>query len=93
MFKQKAVFPIEGRAAMMTSSDGWKPEVNLSKSTKPLGTPVIDFPLRWSASMRSIVGQSISLRRLNPSLPRSCEIWKMRDSALSSRSEAVARPS
>ena len=61
MFRQKAVLPIDGRAATMISSDGWKPDVSSSKSVKPLGTPVIDLPLRWSVSMRSIVGQSISL--------------------------------
>ncbi len=39
-FSTNAVFPIDGRAAMMTSSEGWKPNVSLSRSAKPLGTPV-----------------------------------------------------
>ena len=50
----------------MISSDGWNPDVSSSKSTNPLGTPVIVLPLRWSVSMRSIAGQSISLSRVNP---------------------------
>ena len=40
MFSTKLVFPIDGRAAMMTRSDFWKPDVSSSRSTKPLGTPV-----------------------------------------------------
>ncbi len=43
--------------------------------------------------MRSIVGHSISLIRVNPSSPRCCEIWKIRDSATSSSSVAVEWPS
>ena len=93
MLRQNAVFPMEGRAATTTSSDGWKPDVSASKSTKPLGTPVIALPLRWSVSMRSIVGHSISLMRVNPSLPRCWEMVKILDSATSSRSVAVEWPS
>ncbi len=84
---------MDGRAATMTSSDGWKPDVISSKSTNPVGTPVIVLPLRWSASMRSIVGQSISLSRMNPWSRRCCEIWKIRASATSRRSGAWERPS
>ena len=40
MFSTKLVLPIDGRAATMTRSDFWKPEVISSRSTKPLGTPV-----------------------------------------------------
>ena len=40
MFSTKLVFPIDGRAATMTRSDFWKPDVISSRSTKPLGTPV-----------------------------------------------------
>ena len=40
MFSAKAVFPIEGRPAMITRSDLWKPDVILSRSTNPDGTPV-----------------------------------------------------
>ena len=93
MLRQNAVFPMEGRAATMISSDAWNPDVIASKSTNPLGTPVIALPLRWSVSMRSIVGQSISLMRVNPSSPRCCEILKIRDSATSSSSFAVEWPS
>ncbi len=32
MFMAKAVLPIDGRAAMMTRSEGWKPLVSLSSS-------------------------------------------------------------
>ena len=32
MFRQRAVLPIDGRAATMTSSDLWKPAVRLSRS-------------------------------------------------------------
>ena len=93
MLRQNAVLPMEGRAATMTSSDRWNPEVSPSKSANPLGTPVIALPLRWSVSMRSIVGHSISLIRVNPSSPRCWEIWKIRDSAMSSSSLAVECPS
>ena len=43
--------------------------------------------------MRSIVGHSISLMRVNPSSPRCWEILKIRDSAMSSSSVAVECPS
>ena len=68
MLSMNAVFPIDGRAATMTRSDGWKPDVISSRSLKPLATPVIVLPPRWSASMRSIVGQSSSLMRVKPSV-------------------------
>ena len=93
MLRQNAVLPMDGRAATTTSSDAWKPDVSPSKSTNPLGTPVIALPLRWSVSMRSIVGHSISLIRVKPSSPRCCEILKIRDSATSSSSVAVECPS
>ena len=93
MLRQNAVLPMDGRAATTTSSDSWNPEVSESKSMNPLGTPVIALPLRWSVSMRSIVGQSISLMRVKPSFPRCWEIWKILDSATSSRSFAVECPS
>ena len=93
MLRQNAVLPMEGRAATTTSSARWNPDVSPSKSTNPLGTPVIALPLRWSVSMRSIVGHSISLIRVNPSSPRCWEILKIRDSAMSSSSVAVECPS
>ena len=40
MFSTRLVFPIDGRAAMMTRSDGWRPDVISSRSVKPVGTPV-----------------------------------------------------
>jgi hypothetical protein len=44
MLSVNAVLPIEGRAATMIRSDGWKPDVSSSRSAKPLGTPVIASP-------------------------------------------------
>ena len=84
---------MDGRAATMTSSDAWNPDVSSSNFSNPLGTPVIDLPLRWSVSMRSIVGHSISLIRVKLWSRRWREIWKMRDSAVSRRSLACDRPS
>ena len=43
MLSTNAVFPIDGRAATMIRSDGWKPDVSSSRSVKPLATPVIGF--------------------------------------------------
>ena len=40
MFRQKLVLPIDGRAATMTRSPGWRPDVISSSSVKPVGTPV-----------------------------------------------------
>ena len=37
MLSTSAVFPIDGRAATMTRSAGWKPDVSSSRSVKPLG--------------------------------------------------------
>ena len=51
MFNTKAVFPIEGRAAMITRSDGWNPDVRASMSTNPLGTPVTSPLCSCSFSM------------------------------------------
>ena len=39
-FIAKVVFPMEGRAATMIKSDFCKPAVFLSKSLKPVETPV-----------------------------------------------------
>ena len=51
MFSTKLVLPIDGRAATMTRSDFWKPDVISSRSTKPLGTPVTSPWCCWSCSM------------------------------------------
>jgi hypothetical protein len=40
MFSTKLVLPIDGRAATMMRSDGWRPDVISSRSMKPVGTPV-----------------------------------------------------
>ena len=40
MFRTKLVFPIEGRAATSTRSDGCSPDVISSRSRNPVGTPV-----------------------------------------------------
>ncbi len=74
----------------MTRSAGWKPDVISSRSVKPLGTPVIVLPPRWSCSMRSIVGHMSSLMRVKPSAPRCWLTWKIRCSASSSSSAAVS---
>ncbi len=92
-FSVNAVFPIDGLAATMMRSDGWKPDVSSSRSPKPLATPVMVVPPAWSFSIRSIVGQSSSLRRVNPSRVCSWLTWKIFDSASSSSSRAVTWPS
>ena len=43
IFSAKADFPIDGLAAINIKSELWNPAVLLSKSTNPLGTPVICF--------------------------------------------------
>ena len=53
MFSTRLVFPIDGRAATMTRSDFWKPEVISSSSTKPVGTPVTSPLCSWSFSISS----------------------------------------
>ena len=44
MQSASADFPMLGRAATMIRLPGWKPEVSLSSSRKPDGTPVISAP-------------------------------------------------
>ena len=90
MLSVNAVFPIDGRAATMIRSAGWKPDVISSRSLKPLATPVIVLPPRCSASMRSIVGQSSSLMRVKPSFVCCWLTWKIFDSASSSSSRRRA---
>ena len=47
MLSAKAVFPTEGRAAMMVSVPGCRPRVFLSSEAMPVGTPVMgDSPAR-----------------------------------------------
>ena len=40
MLSTNAVLPMLGRPAMMTRSEGWKPQVSWSRSVKPEATPV-----------------------------------------------------
>ena len=40
MLSAKAVFPIDGRPAMMMKSLGWKPDVIRSSSSNPVASPV-----------------------------------------------------
>ena len=51
MFNTRLVFPIDGRAATMTRSDFWKPDVISSRSTNPVGTPVTSPLWSWSFSI------------------------------------------
>ena len=53
MFSASADFPIEGRAAMMIRLPGWKPEVSLSSSLKPVGQPVTSAPASYRCMIRS----------------------------------------
>ena len=58
IFRANAVFPIAGRAAISIKSEPCNPAVLSSKSTKPVGTPVIfDF---WLYSSSSFVKLSIN---------------------------------
>ncbi len=85
MFKAKAVFPMEGRPAMMMKSLGWKPEVIRSSSSKPEASPVMCSLRSYSFSMCSKV--SFRMARTGNAEPciRRSEIWKISRSA-SSRS-------
>ena len=40
----REVFPAEGRAPMITSDDGWRPDVISSRSLNPVGRPVTASP-------------------------------------------------
>ena len=44
MQSASADLPMLGRAARMIRLPGWKPEVSLSRSRKPDGTPVMSAP-------------------------------------------------
>ena len=61
MFKQSAVFPIDGRPAIMMKSPGWSPEVLSSRGAKPVATPVIRSPAACRFSNISIAFRSTSL--------------------------------
>ena len=51
MFSVSAVFPIDGRAAMITRSPGCRPPVILSNSLKPVEQPVSSPPRVINISM------------------------------------------
>src|SRR5690606_40856472 len=70
-FIAKVVLPMDGRAATTTMSDGCRPEVILSSSSKPVDRPVTALLLRYSSSMRSTVLFSSALMSRGP-LPFFC---------------------
>src|SRR5207249_3001859 len=73
MFNESAVFPIEGRAAIMTRSPGCRPDVKRSKSVKPVATPVIISRSLYSFSSRRVVGSSNSFTETKPVFVRRSE--------------------
>jgi hypothetical protein len=88
MLSAKVVFPIEGRAASTTRSEGWSPAVHSSSWTKPVGIPVIGSR-RWVRSSMILIERSptVFIER-NPVLRRSSETWKIARSASSRTSSA-----
>jgi len=81
-----------GRAATMQRSPRWKPVVILSRSLKPVGTPVMPESELWSFSMCSKVGQRISLIQTKPSRWWLSATWKIRCSAWSRISSTSRSP-
>ena len=59
--------PIEGRAATIIRSEGCKPLVFLSKSVKPVDTPVTSLSWPASSSMREIVLRKAPETLIGPS--------------------------
>ena len=80
-FSASAVFPCDGRAARIISSEGCKPESSLSSSPYPVEIPVMLFPSRKIFSSRSKLSRTISLMGIRPALTRSSASAKMLDSA------------
>ena len=70
MFRARAVLPIEGLAARMTSSDGWKPAVSELSEFSPVGIPVMASLRSWSRWIRSSVGPVRTDSGWKPSLMR-----------------------
>ena len=98
MFSTRLVFPIDGRAAMMTRSDGCRPDVISSRSVKPVGTPVMSSLRACSFSIVSRLPCARSRSDTKPSRTLSsaiakiaCSAWSRMTSASSSPSYAVAR--
>ena len=77
MLSTRLVLPIDGRAATMTRSDGWRPDVISSRSVNPVGTPVMSS-LR--ACSFSIVAK-LALR----------EVAQRHEARRGSRSSAIAK--
>ncbi len=88
-FMAKVVLPMEGRPAMITRSEGCRPEVISSRSRNPVERPVISPFMLNSSSMRSTALASSSLMPMGPpDLGRSSLIWNTSRSASSSSSSA-----
>ena len=51
MLRTRLVLPMDGRAATMTRSCFWKPDVISSSCSNPLGTPVMSPLCAWSRSI------------------------------------------
>ncbi|MNR14826.1 hypothetical protein D3C85_1313220 [compost metagenome] len=95
MFSENAVLPIDGRPATMIRSPACMPLVILSRSMKPVGTPVTSVAVsRWyNSSIRSTTCVSSGWISWKPFWPRepSSAIAKTLDSA-SSSSSRTSRP-
>ena len=87
-FITKLVLPIEGRAATITRSDRWRPEVISSRSVKPVGTPVTSPLCSCSCSMVAKLDWTRSRSGTKPARIRSSAISKMAFSASSSSRSA-----
>ncbi len=92
-FSASAVFPCEGRAARINSSEGCSPDVSLSSSTYPVGIPVMLFPSLKILSRRSKLSRTMSLIGSSPARTRSSASAKIEDSAPSRIASAPSSPS
>ena len=92
MFSTRLVFPIDGRAATMTRSEGWRPDVSSSRSVKPVGTPVTSSLRACSFSIVSRLDCARSRSDTNPSRTLSSAIAKMACSAWSRITSASSSP-
>ena len=88
MFSASDVFPIDGRAAMMMRSPRWNPDVRLSRSLNPVGTPVISFFSSCAFWMASTLSCASSSSDTNPRRMPPSAIWKIEFSARSRISAA-----
>ena len=92
MFSASADFPIDGRAAMMIRLPGWKPDVSLSSSLKPVGMPVTSAPASYRCMIRSKLSFSRPSMWLKSLVTRCWARSKTICSARSTRSVGLARP-